>query len=108
MSELEHRYTSFWPVLILILGSISYSGYEVIALLEQRIAVSQAIEQMDPKIRYAEYEHAKLEALARDILSLASTNKNAAQIVTEYKITRVKPMPSDVTAATNSPDTTTR
>jgi hypothetical protein len=95
-------------VLILILGSISYSGYEVIALLEQRIAVSQAIEQMDSKVRYAEYEHAKLEAVAQDILNLASTDKNAAQIVTEYKIARIEPVPSDVTAATNSPDTTIR
>jgi len=107
MSELEHRYTSFWPVLILILGSISYSGYEVIALLEQRIAVSQAIEQMDPKVRYAKYEHGKLEALAKDILNLASTDRNAAQIVAEYKITRVEPVSPNATVS-NSPDTTAK
>jgi hypothetical protein len=76
----------FWPVLILIIGMFVSTGYQIMAMQEQLASLNQALVQMEPKVKQAQYEKAKLYKLASDILQLAATDPGAKQIAADYKI----------------------
>jgi Flp pilus assembly protein TadG len=75
------RYTFFWPMLILLLGSGTLAFYQVQSLADQLDEVTRAVERLDPTVKHAKYEKAKFYAIARDLVRLAPKDAVAAQIV---------------------------
>jgi len=81
----------FWPILVLIIGTLGSAGYQVVAMEQQLGSMTDAVSQMEPKVKQAQYEKAKLYKLASDVLKLAATDANAKKIVTDYKIEQRSP-----------------
>jgi hypothetical protein len=90
-SEGKGNDTYFWPILILIIGSVVSTGYQIIVLQDQLNSVTQTVGQMTEKVKQAQYEKAKLYKLAADVLQVSATDPSAKQIVTEYKIQETAP-----------------
>ena len=76
----------FWPVMILILGLGAHAVYQVLAMQDRLASITHAVHEMDPKVRQARYEQARLQGLAGDVLKLAPTDANAARLVEEFQI----------------------
>jgi hypothetical protein len=91
--------TFFWPILILIVGSIAFNGYQIVAMQAQLDSITQAVVQMDSKVKQAAYEKNKLYKLASDILQLSATDPAAKQIVTDFKIQQNSPSSATAPAA---------
>jgi hypothetical protein len=72
-------------MLIFLFGSGTLALYQVMAMEDQLDAVTQAVDQMDGKVKRAQYEKAKFYALAKDVLRLAPKDPNAAQVAAYYK-----------------------
>jgi TolA-binding protein len=84
------RHTLFWPVLIFLIGSGTFTIYQVISLEDQLDEVTRSVDQMDAKVRRAQYEKAKFFAIAKDVLRLAPKDPNAEKIVVEFKIRQLQ------------------
>jgi hypothetical protein len=87
----EGETSFFWPILILIIGALVSTTYQIVEMEDQLASITQAVGQMDPKVKQAEYEKAKLYKLASDVLQLSATDPIAKQIVTDYKIEQRAP-----------------
>jgi len=92
----------FWPFLILLLGFGPYALAEVLDRQDQLHSLTQAVHELEPKVKWARYEQAKVYAVAMDVLHLASTDSNAARIVAEFKIHSNQAGQATATAATNA------
>jgi hypothetical protein len=79
-------YSLFVALLIFIIGSITYSIYQIMDSEDQLADLTRAINQLDSQVKRAQYEREKLHGLATDLLHLAPTDANAAKIVADYKI----------------------
>ena len=84
------RHTLFWPVLIFLLGSGTFTTYQVLTMEDQLDEVTKAVDGLDAKVRHAQYEKAKFFAIAKDVLRLAPRDPNAEQIVVEFKIRQLQ------------------
>jgi TolA-binding protein len=73
-------------LLILLLGSGSLAIYQVLTLEDQLDEVTRTVDQMDGKVKLAQYEKTKFFSMAKDVLRLAPKDPNAEHIVTEFKI----------------------
>jgi len=96
----------FWPILILILGISISAGYQIMVMQDQLNSLTQAVDQMDAKVKRAQYEKTKLYSLANDVLQLAATDPNARQIAVDFKIQQTPPPPTTESSPTNSPAAT--
>jgi hypothetical protein len=82
-------YSLFCPLLVLIGGFAVSLTFQVVNLEGQRAEISQANEEIKSQVESAGYQQAKRQNLAHDILQLARTDSNAAEIVNEFKIKEV-------------------
>jgi hypothetical protein len=77
-------------MLVLLFGSGTFALYQVMALEDQLDAVTRADDQMDGKVKMAQYEKAKFYAMARDVLRLAPKDPNAEQVVVDFKLRQLR------------------
>jgi len=75
-----------WAVLILILGSIGFSLFEIWNENRQLAEVHAAIVQLQPQVEAARGNEVKLHALAEGILALAPRDPVATRLVSDFKI----------------------
>jgi hypothetical protein len=80
------KWCLFFSLLILIAGSITYSICQISDGEDQLADLTRAVNQLAPEVKQSNYERDKLYNLAGDILRLSQSDRNAAQIVAEYKI----------------------
>ena len=73
-------------MLVLLLGSGTFAIYQVMTLEDQLDEVTRAVDQMDGKVKRAQYEKAKFFAMTKDVLLLAPKDPNAEQIVVDFKL----------------------
>jgi len=85
-SSSSSRHSLFWPLLIFLLGSGTFTVYQVMTMEDQLDEVTRAVDGMDMKVKRAEYEKAKFFGMARDILRLAAKDPNAEQIANDFKL----------------------
>jgi len=77
-------------MLILLLGSGTSVVYQVMTLEDRLDEVTRTVDQVDGKVKWAQYEKAKLFAMAKDVLLLAPKDPNAEQIVVEFKLRQLQ------------------
>ena len=77
-------------MLILLIGSGTLALYQVMALEDQLDEVTGAIDHMDGKVKWAQYEKDKFFAMAKDVLRLAPKDPNAEQVVVDFKIRQLQ------------------
>jgi hypothetical protein len=80
------RYSSFWPVLILIASQLTMLSGQLLNLYHQQTGYAHAIRVMEPKIGQVEKDEALYEALTQDVSKLARVDSAAARIVTDFQI----------------------
>jgi hypothetical protein len=111
-SSSSRSHTLFWPFFVFLLGFGTFTIYQVMFLEDQLAAVTKAVDQMDSKVKLAQYEKTKFFALSRDVLKLAPKDEAAKQVVDELKLQQLEvaePTMMDGADLTPSvaPDTTT-
>jgi len=77
-------------MLVLLFGTGTLAIYQVMALEDQLDSVTRAVDQMDVKVKHAQYEKAKFYALARDVLRLAPKDPNAEQVASDFKLQQLQ------------------
>jgi hypothetical protein len=106
------RHTLFLPLLILLIGSGAFALYQVIAMQDQLDEATYAIDQMDGKVKRAQYEKAKFYAIANDVLRLAPKDANADQVAVYFNLRQLQAAqpellsssaPSDMAVANAAP-----
>jgi len=93
----------FWPVLILLIGMLTFSTYQVVVMQGQADSLQEAVRQLGPKVQQAAYQKSKLYQLASDVLQLAPNDPIAKQIVTDYKIEQRSASPSAASGPSGPP-----
>jgi hypothetical protein len=92
---------------VLILGFGTFEVYQVMNMEDQLDEATQAVDQMDGKVKHAQSERAKFYALAKDVLLLAPKDPNAEQIAVYYKFKELQAAQPELMAQTTSPDSDT-
>ena len=77
-------------MLIFLMGSGALAFYQVKTMDDQLADTTQAIDQMDGKVKRAEYEKSKFFAIARDVLNLAPKDPNVGPIVVDFKLQQLQ------------------
>ena len=77
----ENNYSSFWPLLILLLGLLVWSGYQVYATNKQRSVNEQQFQAALPTITEAQNVSTRYVALMKDLVETAQKDQAAADIV---------------------------
>jgi len=77
-------------MLIFLFGSGTLALYHVMAMEDQLDDVTRAVDQMDGKVKRAQYEKAKFYGIARDLLQLAPKNPKAEQVVVDFKLRQLQ------------------
>jgi hypothetical protein len=75
-----------WAVLILILGSIGFSLFEIWSENSQLAEVHAAVLQLQPQVETARRNEVRLHTLADGVLALAPRDPIAARLVNDFKI----------------------
>jgi predicted negative regulator of RcsB-dependent stress response len=91
------RFTSFWPLFILIGGLLLWSAFQGYSSYRQNSNLNAEIEAAAPTVKAAQEAQTKLYALAQDLLQTGTKDTYAAQIIKEANIQVRAP-------ATNAPD----
>jgi hypothetical protein len=73
-------------MLIFFLGAGTLAIYQVMAMEDRLDEVTRAVDQIDSKVKRAQYEKNKFYSLASDILRLAPKDTNADKIVHDFKL----------------------
>jgi cytoskeletal protein RodZ len=76
-------YSPFYPLLILLVGLIIWSGYQVFMANQQRSANAAQIAQAMPQIVQAQNIKDRYVALMKDLIETAGKDPQAAGIVKE-------------------------
>jgi len=77
----ENNYSSFWPLLILIIGLMGWSAYQVYAANSQRSVYERQFQAALPTITDAQNVSARYVALMKDLIQTSAKDQYAAQIV---------------------------
>jgi len=77
----ENNYSPFWPLLILIIGLLGWSGYQVYASNSQRSVYDKQFHAAIPTITEAQNVSTRYVALMKDLVQTAQKDSYAAQIV---------------------------
>jgi Tfp pilus assembly protein PilE len=93
----EPSYSAFWPVLILVIGLLLWSGYQAYGAYVQSTNLTKALVAAQPTVQTAQNVQAKLYSVAQDLLQTSAKDNNAAQIVKENNI--------QINGPTNAADT---
>jgi hypothetical protein len=84
------RHNFFWPILIYLCGAGALAFYQIQSLEDQLDEVTKATDQLDAKVKHADYEKAKFYAMARDLVRLGPKHPGAQQIVDQTGITTLE------------------
>ena len=82
----EERYTSFWPLVIVLAGLIGWAGYQDVVSYQQGSALSKEFKDAQPVIKDAEDARQRLYSLAQDLVQTGAKDPYAAQIAKENNI----------------------
>ena len=77
----DNSYSTFWPLLILIIGLMGWSGYQVYAANSQRSVYDKQFQAALPTITEAQNVSTRYVALMKDLVQTAQKDSAAAQIV---------------------------
>ena len=77
----ENNYSTFWPLLILIIGLLGWSAYQVYAANSQRSVYNKQFQAALPTITEAQNVSARYVALMKDLVQTSAKDQYAAQIV---------------------------
>jgi hypothetical protein len=100
-SDRTARYCIFASVALLTVGSIIYSGSQVLDDETQLAELTRAREQLAPRLKIAQDQRDALYTLGLDLFQLSQTDPVAKQLVVEFKIQR-NPVSPGQTSPTNS------
>jgi cytoskeletal protein RodZ len=104
-NESSTTFSPFYPLLILLVGLILWSGYQVFMANSQRSANAAQIQAAMPSITQAQNVKDRYVSLMKDLIETASKDPQAAQIVKEATaagLLRVQqPAPGDAGTSTN-------
>jgi hypothetical protein len=110
------RFSLFWPILILMIGLGTQAVGQIMMLEDQLDKVTRAVDQMDAKVKHAQYEKTKFYSIASHVLRLAPQNANAEQIVKDLQLRKLQAAqpalmsmntPSSIPESTPAPSTNT-
>lgn len=79
----NETYSIFWPLLILVVSLLIWSGYQVYAQNSQRLVYNQQFQAALPTIQAAEGVQNRYVALMKDLVQTSAKDPYAAQIVKE-------------------------
>jgi hypothetical protein len=102
----ENRYSSFWPLLILVTGLFIWFGYQVYVTNIQRTVYDQQLQAVGPTLTEAQNVSTKYKALVSDLYQTAQKNQAAAQIVKDAiqaGMLRVQQNPTNSTTTPTPP-----
>jgi hypothetical protein len=74
-------YSAFWPLAVLMLGILLWSGYQSYIAYDQNASIVAALKNADPQIAEAQKAEAQLFSLFQDLVETSAKDANAAQIV---------------------------
>ena len=77
----ENNYSTFWPLLILMIGLLVWSGYQVYATNSQRSVYDKQFQAALPTINEAQNIGTRYVALMKDLVQTSAKDPAAAQIV---------------------------
>jgi hypothetical protein len=77
----DNNYSPFWPLLILMIGLLGWSGYQVFATNSQRNVYDKQFQAEIPTITEAQNISTRYVALMKDLVETSAKNQAAAQIV---------------------------
>jgi hypothetical protein len=77
----ENNFSSFWPLLVVIIALLVWSAYQVYATNQQRIVYDKQFENAKPTIAEAENISTRYVALMKDLVETSAKDPAAAQIV---------------------------
>jgi hypothetical protein len=90
---LEPAYSPFWPLLILLVGLVLWTGYEAYSNYLQDSNLTATFNRMEPAINDAQKRNDRLLAFAQDLIQTADHDTYAAQVVKEFHL-QIAPPPS--------------
>jgi hypothetical protein len=77
----DSNYSTFWPLLILMIGLLVWSSYQVYATNSQRSVYDKQFQAALPTINEAQNIGTRYVALMKDLVQTAQKDSAAAQIV---------------------------
>ena len=77
----ETSYSPFWPLLVLVLGLLAWSGYQVFATNSQRVVYDKQFQSAMPTITEAQNVSTRYVAMMKDLVATAQKDAAAADIV---------------------------
>jgi len=97
------RYSSFWPLAVLLFGLLMWTGYQDFAANKQRNVYDSEYQSALPTIGEAEKVQGKYIALIKDLVQTSNKDPYAAQIVKEATAAGLLHQNSGGTNSTGSP-----
>ena len=82
----EARYSSFWPLAILAVGLLLWSGYQAFSAYSQNSQLNSDFDGAVPTMKAAQTAKDKLYAIAQDLVQTGTHDTYAQQIVREANI----------------------
>jgi hypothetical protein len=108
----EESYSSFWPLLILIVGFLAWLGIQDFSLNNQRMFYATQFQKAQPAITDAQNIANRYVNLTKDLLQAAQKDPAAAQIVKDaiagglFHVNQTASTNSATTPAEPTPDST--
>jgi hypothetical protein len=106
----EESYSSFWPLLILIIGFLIWLGIQDYSLNNQRIFYATQFDKAQPAITDAQNIANRYVALTKDLLATAQKDQAANQIVKDAiqaGLFHLNPNSTNSAATPAAPDSST-
>lgn len=104
----DSHYSIFWPVLILMIGLLIWSSYQVYATNSQRSLYDKQFQAALPTITEAQNIGNRYVALMKDLVQTAQKDQAAAQIVKDAiaaNLIHVQPNATNSASGTPPPAT---
>jgi TolA-binding protein len=77
-------------MLVLLAGIGVLAFYQVMTMEDQLDDVTRAVDQMDGKVKRAQYEKGKFFSIAKDVLRVAQKDPSADQIADDFKLKQLQ------------------
>ena len=79
----DTKYSSFWPMVILMGGLIAWCGYQLFEINKQRMAYNAQYDAMAQYIAPSQKAEAELRSIVEDLIQTSNKDQYAAQILKE-------------------------
>ncbi|MEM6884343.1 MAG: hypothetical protein AAF571_04870 [Verrucomicrobiota bacterium] len=91
MSDSEKQYSSFYPLLLVLVALILVTVLDVYGTLKQRSVIRVQVEQAQVRLAEAKHTRQTLIALSRELMALSPYSPTAQSIVDAYNIRPASP-----------------